>query len=193
MGFPGFPATEKPGFFYSNKYIGMKHPNRSFLAKFLGIEKQLAEQQKKLARKKEIIQFFENKEKNKKIKTLTEDNKNCITKILNRVPKKLLAEQKTYNGEWTPITTDYGIFYFNEQENIWMNTFGVVKDSLNDFIGMFDHDADEKSSREKEIIPDPPSDLQISNITEDGTFKLSWVDNVLTEEGFVIYVSDPKE
>jgi hypothetical protein len=71
-----------------------------------------------------------------------------------------------------------------------MNNFGVIKPSLNDFISILDYDTLE-GDRNYEEPPPPPENLQISNISDDGFFTLTWIDNT-NEASFVIYTTNPK-
>lgn len=40
--------------------------------------------------------------------------------------------------DWQPFKTPFGIFYFNKDTNQWMNNFGIIKNTLNDFLSLFD-------------------------------------------------------
>lgn len=170
----------------------MKHPNEGFLRKFLSTDKEYHEQQRLIERKKQVAEYLENKKKSKIV--LLEQDKKSINTVIEKVYKKNkkqnLLEQNLNMSDWRAIQTEHGIFYFNEKENMWMNNFGVIRPSLKDFTSIFDYDvlSDDKP---KEEIPEPPGDLQVSNINQ-GFFTLSFIDNSTSENKYVVYVSEGK-
>lgn len=170
----------------------MKHPNEGFLRKFLSTDKEYHEQQRLIARKKQISEYFENKEKNKTV--LLEQDKKSINTVIEKVYKKTkkqnLVEQNLNLKDWKMTYTEHGIFYFNEKENLWMNNFGVIKPSIKDFTEIFDYDVI-ATGKPKEEIPEPPEDIQVTNINE-GFFTLSFIDDTTNENKYVVYVSEGK-
>lgn len=182
VGFPGFPATEKPGFFIAIN-IFMKHPNEGFIRKFLGTDK--AYKEKLLAEEKQRrLEDYLIGKKNKQ-NILTEENKKSITRTIDVVysnnKKHLLVEQKN-TKDWKIVQTQYGIFYYNEKTKEWMNTFGVIKKFLGEFIQLIDYSATE-SDTEGTNLPKSPTDFQVSSIDSVGNVEFQFVDNSLNEVG----------
>jgi len=169
----------------------MKHPNEGFIRSFLGKDKAYKEQLLAEEKKQRVNEYFVRK-KNKQ-NVLTEQDKKFITRTIDVVysnsKKQPLLEQKN-SQDWQVVQTQYGIFYYNEKTKEWMNNFGVIKPSLNDFISILDYDTLE-GDRNYEEPPPPPENLQISNISDDGFFTLTWIDNT-NEASFIIYTTNPK-
>lgn len=167
----------------------MGHPNEGFLRQFLGTNKDYQQQLRAEEKKQRVEQYYLNRKN--KVNVLAESEKKTISKTLDKVysqrKKNVLVEQTINQKEWKMVNTAYGIFYHNEKEDIWMNTFGVIKKTLGEFIQLNDY-----SSFDSDKIgtaPDSPSNPQIQvepgNV---GTFTLSWQDNSVDETGFAIYV-----
>lgn len=169
----------------------MHHPNQGFLRKFLNTDKEYQAEQKALQRKQEVAEFFERK-KNKTY-VLNEEHKKSIAKTIDNVYKSrtnlILTEQKVSNN-WKPINTAYGIYYYNDEENLWMNNFGVIKKSLGEFIQIFDYGSiDGNQNAFSKQIP-APSDLQVTILNGGvGDFNIQFTDNSTDEIGFAVYIT----
>ena len=166
----------------------MKHPNEGFIRSFLGKDKAYKEQLLAEQKKQRVNEYFASKKNKQNI--LTEQNKKYITRTLDviypNVKKSTLLEQKN-TQDWQPVQTQYGIFYYNEKTKEWMNTFGVIKKSLGEFIQLIDPNNNSGDTKEK-TIPNAPSNFQIQILNEVGDVNLSWNDNSNNEDGFAIYI-----
>lgn len=166
----------------------MAHPNESFLRKFLGTEKEYLAKQKALKKRQDALDFIDNN-KNRQ-NTLLEDNKKAINISINKIyqnTKKQNLQEQSYNSkDWKLVTTPQGIFYHNKKENLWMNNFGVIKPSLEDFISLFDYGIFDTSDKKETVEPpQAPSELQVQMSVSGVT--LGWQDNSENESGFNIY------
>lgn len=169
----------------------MHHPNQGFLRKFLGTDKEYQAQQKVIQRKREVAEFFERK--NNKTYVLDEEHKKSIGKTIDKVYKSrtnlILTEQKVSNKNWRPINTAYGIYYYNEEENLWMNNFGVIKKSLAEFIQTIDYGNLDSSSQNSSVTIEAPTNLQVNVVNNGvGSFDIQFTDNSTNEDGFAIYL-----
>lgn len=167
----------------------MGHPNEGFLRQFLGTDKEYQQQLRATEKKQRVEQYYLNRKNKPNI--LEESEKKTISRTIEKVysnrKNNLLVEQKINQKEWKMVNTAYGIFYHNEKEHLWMNTFGVVKKSLGEFIQLNDYSSFD--SDKTGAAPDAPSNPQIQVESGNvGTFTLSWQDNSVNETGFAIYV-----
>jgi hypothetical protein len=167
----------------------MKHPNEGFIRSFLGKDKAYKEQLLAEQKKQRVNEYFANKKNKQNI--LTEQNKKYITRTLDviypNVKKSTLLEQKN-TQDWQPVQTQYGIFYYNEKTKEWMNTFGVIKKSLGEFIQLIDYSTNE-SDIEYKRLPRSPSEFEASLVDSLGTVLFEWVDNSSNENGYVLYIT----
>ena len=164
----------------------MKHPNQGFIRSFLGKDKAYKEQLLAEEKKQRVNEYFARKKNKQNI--LTEQNKKSITRIIDVVysnsKKQPLLEQKN-SQDWQVVQTQYGIFYYNEKTKEWMNNFGVIKPSLNDFISIFDYNIINDNLNKKQKPPATPSNIQ--TITSINGITLSWQDNSDNEIEFQTY------
>lgn len=118
----------------------MGHPNENFLKRFLDVRPLI--EQRHLPGKKEIRENYKNQKQIPKENILQEQYKHNILSLTERMINKKhnIVEQKTYPNDWMPQVTPYGLFYFNKSTKQWMNTFGTIKDSLDELIGIFGQD-----------------------------------------------------
>jgi hypothetical protein len=167
----------------------MKHPNEGFLRRFLGTDKLYQEQLKAEQKKQRVEQHFLSKKNKQHI--LTEQNKTSITKTIDTVysnrKRTELIEQKTDLKEWKIVNTEYGLFYYNEKQKLWMNSFGVIKKSISEFIQVVDYNTIDTDAN-KRLTPNAPSNFQIQILNEVGDVNLQWKDNSTIEDGFAIYI-----
>jgi hypothetical protein len=68
--------------------------------------------------------------------------------------------------DWQPFKTPFGIFYFNKDTNQWMNNFGIIKNTLNDFLAineMLDYETIDSDSKQ-------PEQIKASFFSDDGSY-----------------------
>jgi hypothetical protein len=118
----------------------MTHPNNDFIKRFLGEDKVSPEQQKALLKKQRMENYYKSLEQKN---ILVEENKKAIdytTKKIfsNTKPKTLvdLQEAKKAAAQWIEKLTPYGVFFYNKEQDVWMNNFGVIKKTLDELIQM---------------------------------------------------------
>lgn len=167
----------------------MKHPNEGFLRRFLSTDKLHQEQIKAEQKKQKVFEYYKNKQN--KIYTLNEENKSSLSTTINKIyngkQKKSILEQKDTAKDWEPIQTEYGLYYFNKNKKLWMNPYGVIKNSIGEFIQVIDYETIGSDSKQV-LTPEPPSNFQYSLINNLGNINLQWQDNSNNEQGFLLYI-----
>ena len=168
----------------------MQHPNEGFIRSFLGKDKAYKEQLLAEEKKRRVNEYFACKKNKQNI--LTEQSKNSINKTIEKVYSNRksisLNEQRINPKEWKLINTEYGLFYYNEKQDLWMNTFGVIKKSITEFIQVIDYNVIDTDSPKRKT-PNAPSNFQVEILNEFGDVNLTWNDNSDNESGFAIYIT----
>jgi len=118
----------------------MTHPNNDFIKRFLGEDKVSPEQQKALLKKQRMENYYKSLEQKN---ILVEENKKAIDYTTRKIfsntkPKTLvdLQEAKKAAAQWIEKLTPYGVFFYNKEQDVWMNNFGVIKKTLDELIQM---------------------------------------------------------
>lgn len=103
--------------------------------------------------KNEISKTY-NELKNKDTTKLDESVSSKVNSLFERGIKTPLFETKnnTANQNWKLVNTPYGIFYFNPSTNQWMNNFGDIKNSLQEFLNFYDYNQISSGGGDKETI-----------------------------------------
>lgn len=160
----------------------MTHPNNDFIKRFLGEQKVSPEQQKALLKKQRMENYYKSLEQKN---TLVEENKKAIDyttrKIFSNTKKKTLVdlqEAKKAAAQWIEKLTPYGMFFYNKEQDVWMNNFGVIKKTLDELIQMV--------SSGYEIISGDSSDITtVQSFFSDSGSKLALFNS--SEETVSIY------
>jgi len=118
----------------------MTHPNNDFIKRFLGEDKVSPEQQKALLKKQRMENYYKSLEQKN---ILVEEDKKAIDYTTRKIfsntkPKTLvdLQEAKKAAAQWIEKLTPYGVFFYNKEQDVWMNNFGVIKKTLDELIQM---------------------------------------------------------
>ena len=160
----------------------MTHPNNDFIKRFLGEQKVSPEQQKALLKKQRMENYYKSLEQKN---TLVEENKKAIDyttrKIFSNTKTKTLVdlqEAKKAAAQWIEKLTPYGMFFYNKEQDVWMNNFGVIKKTLDELIQMV--------SSGYEIISGDSSDITtVQSFFSDSGSKLALFNS--SEETVSIY------
>jgi hypothetical protein len=142
----------------------MSHPNDDFLRKFLKLNTVTDKEEKQFFKKQRVANYYKSLEQKN---ILIEENKNAIDYVTNKIfgSSKIktlidLKESKKAASEWVPVMTPQGVYYYNKQQGLWMNNFGVVQDDLNDFFEFFSYvGVDPNYSNSDPPLPNPTSSL----------------------------------
>lgn len=160
----------------------MTHPNSDFIKKFLGeqteapkINPTILQKQKQyeydallknFLMKNRIDLYNESLTKREikpqtptiteSIKFLTERISNYaeITKVKLPTPRSAKSLNEQREAGWVPQLLAQGLYYYNTKTGQWMNTFGIIKNSLDEFLVTFDESGDD--GRPIAINPEPP-------------------------------------
>lgn len=149
----------------------MRHPNDDFIKRFNTSKNNF--EYRFLPDKKDILLSYE-KQKIKDKTILNESLKNNTDSLFQKSRKPKTQEVKNNNIDWQPFLTQFGIFYYNKQQGLWMNNFGVVQDDLNDFFEFFSYVANDPNYKFEPSLPTPTSSLDYEIFATDwGTDPLS--------------------
>lgn len=144
----------------------MSHPNEDFLKRFLGENKISPAQQKAMLRKKRMADYFD-KVNNPKPNVLKEENKKEILaateKIFYRAKESsILTEAKKQT--WLEKKTPFGIFFFNPEQQVWMNSLGAIKKNFNEFFAADGYESTGDGPATRPIPPSPPSPISLVRV-----------------------------
>jgi hypothetical protein len=165
VGFPGFPASEKPGYLL-NKYIHiMRHPNEHFIKKFQTPKiRTFADSIKEAEERRKQI-YLDSRKKTAKI---SEEALSKFDQIANYIfENKSSSDEQKGAGGWVPYVTPQGIFYYNLIQNEWMSPFGTVANSLEDLLHAMGEDTVSSGGEERRgtiVPPAPPIPPQLKDI-----------------------------
>lgn len=84
-------------------------------------------------RKARLEEYYSNKVKRD---TVSSSSLDSVIGSLNTIKTKTITEAT--KGGWIEKKTPFGIFYFNTEEQVWMNSLGVVKKDFNEFFDIAD-------------------------------------------------------
>jgi hypothetical protein len=119
----------------------MPHPNSDFIKKFLGEDRVDPKKQAALLKKQRMDQYYQSLQENKVQPVIAENTKKSIESTIQKIfyrekdtYETALVEGKQFEGNWVEKRTAEGIFYYNAQQDVWMNTFGVIKKTLQELL-----------------------------------------------------------
>lgn len=95
-------------------------------------------EKEKRARKQRLEEYYTSKKSN-----LEKQNVSPILEILEKSKKQQLLETKQVG--WLEKKTPFGIFYFHPEQQMWMNSFGVMKRDFSEFFDVTDMEATDNS------------------------------------------------
>lgn len=149
----------------------MSHPNEDFLKRFLGENKISPAQQKAMLRKKRMADYFD-KVNNPKPNVLKEENKKEILaateKIFYRAKESsILTEAKKQT--WLEKKTPFGIFFFNPEQQVWMNSLGAIKKNFNEFFAADGYESSGDGPSSQPIPPNPISLVRVLSFSDEGS------------------------
>ena len=116
----------KSEFILSRASLYKAHDNSKVLAEKQEAERQAQEarhleylKEEKIKRQKRLDEYYAAKEKNPMGSIVVENVSNTLT---------LLGEsQAKPTSNWIEKRTPHGIFFYNKEENVWMNNVGIIK------------------------------------------------------------------
>lgn len=170
----------------------MTHPNNDFIKRFLGEQTVSPEQQKALLKKQRMENYYKSLEQKN---TLVEENKKAIDyttrKIFSNTKTKTLVdlqEAKKSAAQWIEKLTPYGLFFYNKEQDVWMNNFGVIKKTLDELIQMISSGYEIVSGDSSEIttiqsfFSDSGSKLALFNSSEEtvSVYDISYTPTIST-------------
>lgn len=119
----------------------MPHPNNDFIKKFLGEDRVDPKKQAALLKKQRMDQYYQSLQETKAAPVIAENTKKSIESTIQKIfyrekdtYETTLLEAKQFEGKWVEKRTAEGIFYYNAQQDVWMNTFGVMKKTLQELL-----------------------------------------------------------
>lgn len=190
----------------------MSHPNQSFIDNFSIANKTdnsfpiylYSSKFKEKQRKQKFQNFVENKQSNN-TQTLNEDIKKIFDyNTLSKSKSKPIFESKQSLGSLPDKFVYNGLLYqFNKELNLFVNQYNhmIAIDQATAFMNMSEfesvadvgHDSSLDGGPQESVeIPNSPTNLQITNIDGMGLFDFSWNDNLINENGYVLYVKEEK-
>ena len=170
----------------------MTHSNNDFIKRFLGEQTVSPEQQKALLKKQRMENYYKSLEQKN---TLVEENKKAIDyttrKIFSNTKTKTLVdlqEAKKSAAQWIEKLTPYGLFFYNKEQDVWMNNFGVIKKTLDELIQMISSGYEIVSGDSSEVttmqsfFSDSGSKLALFNSSEEtvSVYDISYTPTVST-------------
>ena len=171
----------------------MSHPNEDFLKRFLGENKISPAQQKAMLRKKRMADYFD-KVNNPKPNVLKEENKKEILaateKIFYRAKESsILTEAKKQT--WLEKKTPFGIFFFNPEQQVWMNSWGVVKKNFNDFFAATGYESSgDDGSPISPIVPNPIELVRLLSFSDEGSYLAGYAEDTQANSYINVYSLD---
>lgn len=136
-------------------------------------------QKQKIQEKPEVV--------SESVKFLTEKLANePKTKIPSKIQSKLKELYEQMEGIWQPQILPQGLFYHNKMTGQWMNTFGIIKNKLDEFLSLMD----ESSGDGSRVVPSPPVPpnpitlVKVLSFSDEGSYLAGYAEDT-EENGYI--------
>jgi hypothetical protein len=142
-------------------------------------------------------QYYQSLQETKAAPVIAENTKKSIESTIQKIfyrekdtYETTLLEAKQFEGKWVEKRTAEGIFYYNAQQDVWMNTFGVIKKTLQELL-LFTvgYDGDGKTSTTQPVGPTGPVYINPQSYFSDDGSKLALYayDDAINESTIRVY------